>query len=179
MMVPPWPQLFREPPRLRTPTYVLLLFISVACHPEVISITDGYYEPKWTVPNAECYDRVWDFNRGVTVFNQESSVLSIDVWDDRSGAFPGTLGFYPCELADVSFNCTADTATYPDPASCEDRSAEEIDLFTAEGTWTSSTAFDVTFTYRRAIVWEDGTDSTCPDVCTSVWDLSEVLSAAL
>ena len=151
----------------------------MGCGDDEFSFVDGYYAPVEVAPNAECYDCVWDFGRSITVINQEPMIFSIDVWPDDSGEFPGILGFYPCTLDGMNFDCSGDAATYPDPASCEDRAAEEVDLFTAEGSWTADTAFDVTFTYRRAIVWEDGTDTTCPDVCTSVWDLSETLDTPL
>lgn len=165
--------------RRRTPVQLVFMTLIVACHAEEFTISDGYYTPDETVLNADCYDRVWDFNRDVTVAADDSTVFGIAVWDDNSGEFPGTLDFYPCSLEGMNFKCTCDHATFPRPSTCDDLEAEQVDLFTAEGTWTSSTAFDVTFTYRRAIVWEDGTETTCPDVCTSVWDLSEVLDTPL
>ena len=165
---------------LRSPINVLSLSLLITgCRSEAFTITNGFYTPEATVPNTECYERVWDFNYGVNVGANDSESFAMAIWPDNSGEFPGTLAFYPCTLDAMEFSCTCDTATYPDPATCEDRDAQEVDLFTAEGAWTSSTAFDVTFTYRRAIVWEDGTDSTCPDVCTSIWDFSEVLKSPL
>ena len=168
---------------LVTPVHAVVLSVLVAsataCDSKAFAIVEGRYKPEVTVPNAECYDLVWDFNYGSYAYVEDSTTFVLAIGPDYSGEFPGTLDFYPCILDGMDFDCSCDTATYPDPASCEGRDAEEVDLFTAEGSWTSSTAFDVTFTYRRAIVWEDGTDTTCPDVCTSTWDFTEVLYSPL
>ncbi len=161
------------------PLALMMVLLVAGCRPSEFVFTDGWYTPEVSVPNAECYDRVWDFNYGSTVFAQEPGVFSLEIWPDNSESFSGTFDFYPCTLDGTNFICGADHAQYTIDILCDGIAASEADLYTSEGNWTSSTSFDITFTYRRAVLWLDGTESTCPDVCTSVWDHSEVLSAAI
>lgn len=156
-----------------------MTFALGGCRSEPFAIIEGLYIPEETTPNAECYDLVWDFNYGTNVYVVDPDTFSMAIWPDNSGEFPGTMAFYPCTLDDMGFSCSSNYPQFLMDTHCDGEAAKEAYLIMAEGAWTSSTAFDVTFTYRRAIVWEDGTDSTCPDVCTSIWDFSEVLKSPL
>lgn len=62
---------------LVTPVHAVVLSVFVApataCDSKAFAIVEGRYKPEVTVPNAECYDLVWDFNYGSYAYVEDST----------------------------------------------------------------------------------------------------------
>lgn len=138
---------------------------------------DGYYDPDIVLEDPECYDDVWDFSKSLTVDFTSEAQFELSVGDDNSGEYPGRLFYSPCILDGYRFDCVYDGAWYPVDDQCDGVAAEDTDIYDAQGIWTSSTSFDVTFTYRRAVLLLDGTQSSCPDLCSAEWSFTETYSS--